>query len=178
MIDKNRISGRGNAAFDMPFLLVIFFGWYILFLSHVGEDIEDFGEYHKGKITYVSRDFFCIESNEQRFYLNGFSDHRTDIILMKIRKGVEVNFYATESHRRRSKVLQISIGDELLAPYSWWSQNSVAIIFVIIGVVLIPIVIKERKRMIREYGPSADPSIWHDIKEIFRRYQKPHIDDK
>jgi hypothetical protein len=178
MIDKNRISGRGDAGFSIPFLLVIFFGGYILFLSNVGKKVEDFGEIHQGTITYISREFFCIESKGQRFYLNGFSDQERDIILMELRKGVEINFYATEPRRNRSKVLQISIGDKILVPYSWWSQNSIAVIFVVIGIVLIPIVIIERRRIISRYGVSEDPSMLHKIVEIFRRYQKPHIDDK
>lgn len=178
MDNKSGLRGRGNAGFGIPFLIVIIFGSYLLSYSHVGDDVEDFGNFYQGKVSYISRNYFCIETLDLRFYLHGFSDREIDMTIAKLRKECEICFYATESYKRRSKVLQIGIGEGVLIPYCWWRQNLVAIIFVCSGLILIPISLRERKRIIRKYGASEDPSMLCQIVTMFRRYQRPFIDDE
>lgn len=179
MSDKMNMPGaRGNAGFSMPFLIVLFCSWHLLFSSHIGENADEYGDKYKGIVSFFSSDYLCIRGANQKFYLGGFSDKELEMLKNKGIKGKEIVFWATTIHNNNCNVLCLNYKDELFLECSWWRINLYVLIIDGIAILLIPVVLKERKRVMREYGPSADPSFFYDLKEIFRRYQRPFIDDE
>ena len=175
---KNIPGARGNAGFSMPFLVAIFCSCHLVFFSHLGERIDDYGTCYRDTISYFSSEFFCVKGENQHFYIGGFANKEVAQMQSKYTKGEEIRFWAVQTHKGKSIVLRLINNDGYTFEYSWWRWNLYVLVIDCVAILLIPIVLIERKRVMREYGPTADPSIWHDIKEIFRRYQKPHIDDK
>lgn len=169
---KNSVIEKG---FNFPFLIVIVFGVRLLLLTHIGENAKDFGIHFHGVISYCNNKGVKISNSDRFFYFYHLTEAELKNTTKLLKVGREVDFWYDSG---RGKIMHLISDDKTLVEYSWWKWNKSGLFFVLFFAALIPFLLAERRAIIQQYGPSADPSYIYTITKIFRRSQRPFIDDE
>lgn len=139
----NTSKARGYA---LPFL---FFFISLFFLSKSFKSVDDVCLKAKGEIISISKDstLFTIQGEERSFKTNKY------INKSKIHIGDYAEVWYEESKYKGISYINIrrlKINKTLVYEPSWWDENMIFVIFIILGAITIPIVIKERNDDVRK----------------------------
>ncbi|MBO7144180.1 MAG: hypothetical protein J6W13_05060 [Salinivirgaceae bacterium] len=142
--------------FAVPFI-IFFVGLFNIIKSY--QNIGDTKNEAKGEIIYISIDTTTIKikGEEQSFYLNSRIDKS------KIQNGdyaeILYSIVQLDDHSQKC-ITQLIINKNMIFKYSWWNYNRFSVWLCLIGLFIIPFMIKQRNEEVRKGEfDSAGPII-------------------
>lgn len=132
--------------FAVPFI-ILFVGLFNIIKSY--QNIGDTKNEANGEIIYISIDTTTlkIKGEEQSFYINSRIDKS------KIQNGdyaeILYSIVQLDGHTQKC-ITQLIINGKMVFKYSWWNYNRFSVWLCLIGLFLIPFMIKQRNEDVRK----------------------------
>ncbi|MFO7868055.1 MAG: hypothetical protein R6U95_02000 [Bacteroidales bacterium] len=125
--------------FIAPFCLLVI-GIFFLFKVPSLDDLTDYS----GKIIYNQYlQVLQLEETNKKFIL---PEAQKETVFLKLKSAEYAHVWVKSGCADRCKIKQLKLDNELIIEYDYLKEVTVPIIFAAIGLLLIPIVIKSKKK--------------------------------
>lgn len=128
---------RGYTA---PFIMVLVGFVYLFLIPYNVDKLEK----HKGIIKQYNNEYskFWLERSEKSYEVD-LKKYR-EKLRKELRKAQKVEVWTKEN---KNTVMQLKLNGKMVITYKWWNHAKVPLFFILAGLVLIPIVIREKKKI-------------------------------
>lgn len=136
-----RVQLRGG--FALPFIMVIIGLYWIFFQTPKLSELD----LNEGIILDIEKSelvFILLENNEIFFKVDLKKDK--EIVSSLINKGMKIKIWSKNLKNGTTIIKQLEYNGDLVINYNWFQEIIFSGILVLVGVILIPFVLKDRKK--------------------------------
>ncbi|WP_016778214.1 hypothetical protein [Anaerophaga thermohalophila] len=135
------MRSAARRGYTAPFIMVLVGFVYLLLIPYNVDKLEK----HKGIIKQYSNDYskFWLERSEKSYEVD-LKKYR-EKLRKELRKAQKVEVWTKEN---KNTVMQLKLNGKIVITYKWWNHAKVPLFFILAGLILIPIVIREKKKII------------------------------
>ncbi len=142
------IRSAGRRGYTAPFVMVLIGFVYLLLVPINTAKLEK----HTGVLERYNKGY-------SKFWLMGEKD-AYEVGLKRYREKLEeISSKSKEAEvwtkKNKRLVMQLMVDGEMVIEYKWWNHAKVFMIFILIGSLLIPIVIREKRKLEKPGSPPT-----------------------
>ena len=134
------IRSAARRGYTAPFIMVLVGFVYLLLIPYNADKLEK----HKGIIKQYNNEYskFWLTDNEKKYEVD-LKKYR-EKLRKELRKAQKVEVWTREN---KNTVMQLKLNEKMVITYKWWNHAKVPLFFILAGLILIPIVTREKKKI-------------------------------
>ncbi len=145
---KNIFVGSATQGFWAPFAF-LFVGIAVIIKTPSKEDLIIFSGVINPDHYF---DGILLENEDSKFIFD--LKKQKDIASQKLKTATHAKIWVTNNSKERKAIKRLELDEDLILEYNYVEEIRLYLIFIVIGVVLIPVVVKERIKNPNDFRPE------------------------